>query len=118
MLISAFLDLRDPANGRTAALAIGFLGVAALFQLVDAAQAVGAGVLRGIQDTRVPMVFALIGYWVIGIGVGVILAFPLGLQGLGIWLGLASGLGVVALSLVTRWALRERLNLLPHARSV
>src|SRR3546814_3458747 len=84
MLISAFLDLSDPANGRTATLAVGFLGVAALFQLVDAAQAVGAGVLRGIQDTRVPMIFALIGYWVIGIGVGVILAFPLGLQGLGI----------------------------------
>ncbi|AEG48121.1 MATE efflux family protein [Sphingobium chlorophenolicum L-1] len=116
-LISAFLDLRDPANGRTAELAVSFLGVAALFQLVDAAQAVGAGVLRGIQDTRVPMIFALIGYWVIGIGVGVILAFPLGLQGLGIWLGLASGLGVVALLLVLRWALRERLHLLPHARS-
>lgn len=117
-LISAFLDLRDPANQRTAALAIGFLGVAALFQLVDAAQAVGAGVLRGIQDTRVPMIVALIGYWVIGIGIGVVLAFPLGLKGLGIWLGLASGLGVVAISLVARWALRERLYLLPQARSI
>ncbi|WP_327754231.1 MATE family efflux transporter [Sphingobium sp. SJ10-10] len=117
-LISAFLDLRDPVNQRTAALAISFLGVAALFQLVDAAQAVGAGVLRGIQDTRVPMIVALIGYWVIGIGIGVILAFPLGLKGLGIWLGLASGLGVVAISLVARWALRERLHLLPQARSI
>lgn len=117
-LISMFLDLRDPANGRTAGLAVGFLGVAALFQLVDAAQAVGAGVLRGIQDSRVPMIFALIGYWVIGIGVGVILAFPLGLQGLGIWLGLASGLGVVALLLVTRWTLRERLHLLSHRRNM
>lgn len=116
-LISAFLDLSDPANARSAALAAGFLGVAALFQLADAAQAVGAGVLRGIQDTRVPMIFALIGYWVIGIGVGVILAFPLGLQGLGIWLGLASGLGAVALLLLIRWMLRGQLNLLSHARS-
>jgi MATE family multidrug resistance protein len=114
-LIGAFLDLSDPANSRSGALAISFLGVAALFQLVDAAQTVGAGVLRGIQDTRVPMIFALIGYWVIGIGVGVILAFPLGLQGLGIWLGLASGLGVVALLLLIRWTMRDRLNLLSRA---
>jgi MATE family multidrug resistance protein len=114
-LIGAFLDLSDPANSRSGALAISFLGVAALFQLVDAAQAVGAGVLRGIQDTRVPMIFALIGYWVIGFGVGVILAFPLELQGLGIWLGLASGLGVVALLLLIRWTMRDRLNLLSRA---
>ena len=116
-LISAFLDLADPANWRTATLAVSFLGVAAMFQLVDAAQAVGAGVLRGIRDTRVPMIFALIGYWVIGIGVGVVLAFPLGLQGLGIWMGLASGLGVVALLLVARWVLRERLHLVSHRRN-
>ena len=77
-------------------------------------QAVGAGVLRGVQDTRVPMVFALIGYWVVGIGVGTLLAFPFGLQGVGIWLGLASGLGAAAVLLVARWTLRERLHLLPH----
>jgi len=112
-LVSAFLDLGDPANARTAALAVSFLSVAALFQLVDAAQAVGAGVLRGVQDTRVPMLFALFGYWIVGIGVGAFLAFPLGMAGLGIWLGLASGLGVVALLLVLRWTLRARLGLVP-----
>ncbi len=113
-LVSAFLDLVDPANARTVSLAVSFLAVAALFQLADAAQAVGAGVLRGVQDTRVPMVFALIGYWVVGIGVGTLLAFPFGLQGVGIWLGLASGLGAAAVLLVARWTLRERLHLLPH----
>jgi len=113
-LVSAFLDLSNPANARTAALAVSFLGVAALFQLVDAAQAVGAGVLRGVQDTTMPMVFALIGYWVVGIGVGTLLAFPFKMQGLGIWLGLASGLGSVAILLVVRWSLRERLGLVPH----
>ncbi|WP_375194967.1 MATE family efflux transporter [Sphingobium sp.] len=117
-LISAFLDPGDPANGRTASLAIGFLGVAALFQLVDAAQAVCAGVLRGIQDTRMPMIFALVGYWIIGIGVGVILAFPFGLKGVGIWLGLASGLGAVALLLLVRWAMRARLGLLSHTQNL
>ena len=95
-LVSAFLDLVDPANARTVSLAVSFLAVAALFQLADAAQAVGAGVLRGVQDTRVPMVFALIGYWVVGIGVGTLLAFPFGLQGVGIWLGAEVGRGVGA----------------------
>lgn len=113
-LIGAFLDLADPANSRTATLAVHFLGVAALFQLVDAAQAVGAGVLRGLQDTTVPMIFALIGYWIIGLGVGTLLAFPLGLQGVGIWLGLASGLGTVAFLLFLRWTMRERLGLTPR----
>ena len=112
-LVSAFLDLANPANARTASLAVSFLAVAALFQLVDAAQAVGAGVLRGVQDTTVPMVFALIGYWVIGIGVGTLLAFPMEMQGVGIWLGLASGLGAVALLLVIRWTMRQRLGLVP-----
>ena len=113
LLVSAFLDLSDPANARTAALAVSFLAVAALFQLADAAQAVGAGVLRGVQDTRVPMIFALIGYWVVGIGVGTLLAFPGGMAGVGIWLGLASGLSAAALLLVARWSLRDRLRLLP-----
>ncbi len=113
LLVSAFLDLADPANARTAALAVSFLAIAALFQLVDAAQAVGSGVLRGVQDTRGPMIFALIGYWIVGIGVGIMLAFPLGMAGIGIWLGLASGLGAAALLLVARWTLRERLGLVP-----
>ncbi|MDX3899822.1 MAG: MATE family efflux transporter [Sphingobium sp.] len=111
LLVAIFLDLGDPANAPVIALAVSFLAVAALFQLVDAAQAVGAGVLRGVQDTRIPMIFALFGYWIIGIGVGSLLAFPLGLRGVGIWLGLASGLGTVALLLVYRWSRRERLGL-------
>ena len=57
------------------------------------------------------MIFALIGYWIIGMGVGTVLAFPLGMNGLGIWLGLASGLGAVAMLLLIRWTMRERLGL-------
>jgi len=113
LLIGGFLDLADPANAQVIALAVSFLAVAALFQLVDGAQAVGAGVLRGLQDTRVPMIYAAIGYWVIGIGVGTGLAFPLGFKGVGIWLGLASGLAAVAVLLVIRWTRRETLGLVP-----
>jgi len=113
LLVSGFIDVDAPANAEVVRFAISFLAVAALFQLVDCAQAIGAGALRGLQDTRVPMIFAAIGYWVIGIGIGTVLAFPLGLGGLGVWLGLASGLGVVAILLVWRWARRDRLGLVP-----
>ena len=111
LLVSGFIDVDAPANAEVTRLAISFLAIAALFQLVDGAQAIGAGVLRGLQDTRVPMIFAAIGYWIIGLGVGTLLAFPIGLAGVGIWLGLASGLGMVAVLLVWRWAWRERLGL-------
>lgn len=114
LLIGGFIDVDLPANAEVTRLAVAFLGVAALFQLVDSAQAVGAGVLRGLQDTRVPMLFAAVGYWVIGIGIGTLLAFPMKLGGVGIWLGLAAGLGVVAVLLVWRWSWRERLGLVPN----
>ena len=117
LLISGFIDVHAPANAEVTRLAVSFLAVAALFQLVDCAQAVGSGILRGLQDTRVPMIFAAVGYWVIGIGVGTLLAFPLGMGGVGIWLGLASGLGVVAVLLVWRWMRRERLGLLRPAEN-
>lgn len=113
LLVGGFIDVDAPANAEVTRLAISFLAIAALFQLADGAQAIGAGVLRGLQDTRVPMMFAAFGYWVIGIGVGTLLAFPVGMDGVGIWLGLASGLGVVAILLVWRWAWRERLGLVP-----
>ncbi|MES2271774.1 MAG: MATE family efflux transporter [Pseudomonadota bacterium] len=114
-LIAIFIDVADPANRQVVTLAVSFLAVAALFQIVDCAQAVGAGVLRGLQDTRVPMMIAAVGYWVIGIGVGVLLAFQLRMGGVGIWWGLASGLGVVAVLITARWAMRERLGLVSRA---
>ncbi len=110
-----FIDTADARNAEVVALALGFLGVAALFQIVDGAQVVGAGVLRGLQDTRVPMYYAAFGYWVIGIGVGTLLAFPLGMKGVGIWIGLAAGLAVVAVLMLWRWSRREKLGLVPIA---
>ena len=68
--------------------------------------------LRGLHDTRMPMIFAFIGYWLIGIGVGVWLAFERGWAGVGIWTGLAAGLAVVALLMLDRWHRREKLGLL------
>lgn len=111
-LVMLFLD-DVPANARVIDLGVSFLAVAAAFQIVDGAQVVGAGMLRGLHDTRVPMLFALFGYWVVGLGVGVWLAFDLDWQGVGIWTGLATGLGVVAVLMIARWMMRERLRLVP-----
>ncbi len=113
-LVGLFIDNRVPANARVIELAVSFLWIAALFQIVDGAQAVGAGMLRGLQDTRVPMLFAGFGYWVVGIGVGTVLAFQFDMAGVGIWIGLASGLAVVSVLMLWRWSRRGRLGLVPN----
>jgi MATE family multidrug resistance protein len=112
LLIGFFLDLGKPASLPVVGLATTFLAVAALFQLADGAQVVGSGMLRGLHDTRVPMLIAALGYWGIGMPFGVLLGFPLGLGGAGIWIGLATGLAVVGVLMMTRWIMRERLGLM------
>jgi len=115
-LVTLFL-VDVPANAAAIALAVSFLKVAAAFQLVDGAQVIGAGMLRGLHDTRWPLIFALVGYWVVGLGIGAWLAFAEDWQGVGIWVGLASGLAAVAVLMLVRWIMRERLGLtrVPHA---
>jgi multidrug resistance protein, MATE family len=110
-LVTLFLDPAVPANAPVIRLAVSFLVVAAFFQIFDGAQVVAAGMLRGLHDTRVPMIYAGLGYWVIGLVTGVGLGFGLGWDGVGIWIGLAAGLGSVAVMLLARWLRRERLGL-------
>ena len=114
-LVGMFIDEGDPGTARVAELAVGFLFLAAVFQVVDGAQVVAAGMLRGLHDTTWPMAFALVGYWIIGMGVGGWLAFRLDWDGVGIWTGLAAGLGVVAVLMLWRWMLRRRLGLVETA---
>jgi MATE family multidrug resistance protein len=109
VLLGAFIDVDSPANAEVVALATGFLAVAALFQIVDGAQAVAAGMLRGLQDTTVPMIYAAFGYWGIGLPLGIALAFHFGFEGVGVWIGLCAGLAVVAVLLLARWLRRRRL---------
>ncbi|MEZ5668888.1 MAG: MATE family efflux transporter [Alphaproteobacteria bacterium] len=103
ILAGAYLDRADPANADVIALAVGFFAIAALFQVFDGAQVIGQHVLRGLKDTRVPMVVAGIGYWLVGMPASALLAFGLGLEGTGVWLGLAAGLSVVAAILLHRF---------------
>jgi MATE family multidrug resistance protein len=114
-LVHLFLDSADPANAEVVRLALSFLMVAAFFQIFDGAQAVGAGMLRGLQDTSVPMLYAAFGYWGVGLGTGVGLAFAFGWQGVGVWIGLATGLAIVSALMLWRWLRRERLGLVRWA---
>ncbi|WP_445783645.1 MATE family efflux transporter [Sphingorhabdus sp.] len=112
-LIGIFVTPVDAETTQVFNLAVSFLMVAAIFQIVDGAQVVGAGMLRGLHDTKVPMYFAAFGYWVVGIGVGGWLAFRGGWDGVGVWTGLATGLAVVSVLMLVRWSMRALLGLLP-----
>lgn len=113
LIIALYVDPAAPANAALVALAVQYMAVAAAFQLFDGAQTVGQGVLRGLQDTRVPMAIALFGYWVPGLGTAVLLGLFTPLRGLGVWLGLMIGLIVVAGLVLWRWGRRRQLGLLP-----
>lgn len=102
-----FIDSEIENSAAVIATAIGFIKIAAIFQIADGAQVVGAGMLRGLHDTKWPMIFAAIGYWGIGIGAGVYLGFYKKMGGNGIWWGLAIGLGVVAAMMIWRWTKRK-----------
>ena len=73
LIVSWFLDPRSPANANALGLAATFLVVAGFFQIVDGAQVVAAHALRGLSDTKVPMIMAIIGYWFIGLCSGLCL---------------------------------------------
>ena len=113
LLVALYVDPADPANAAMVRFAVQFMMVAAAFQLFDGLQSVAAGALRGLQDTRVPMLIALFSYWVPGAAVSVGLGLFTPLAGLGIWLGLLVSLACAAGLLLWRWQRRERLGLVP-----
>ena len=102
-LYALFLDPAEPARGEIMALGATLLAIAALFQLVDAAQVMALGLLRGVRDTAVPMVMAAISYWGVGIPGAWVMGFVLGWGGAGVWLGLTLGLACAGVLLMTRF---------------
>lgn len=103
-----FLNENTPNAAAVLDIAVPFIIVAGFFQLVDGLQAIVSGLLRGLKDARVPMVLALVSYWPIGFFLAWLMAFPLGLGGIGIWLGFLVGLASAAVMLSLRFVLRLR----------
>jgi len=103
LLIGPFLDPEEPARDMVIATGSVLLAAAALFQLADAAQAMALGLLRGVQDTRVPMVIATLSYWVVGVPVSYVLGFTWGWDGVGVWLGMAFGLALAGAFMMARF---------------
>jgi MATE family multidrug resistance protein len=114
LLIGGFIDTTEESNALVVQTATSFLLCVAVFQVADGAQSVAAGMLRGLQDTRVPMLYAALGYWGFGMPLGLLFAFQLGFGALGVWIGLAAGLVAVAPVMLWRWMRRDRLGLLPR----
>ncbi len=100
---SLFMEADNPQRPDILAIGTGLLAIAALFQLVDGAQAIALGLLRGVQDTRIPMIVAALSYWVVGIPCSYLLGFVVGLGGIGVWLGLVGGLACAGVFLMARF---------------
>lgn len=82
------------------------LFVAAVFQLFDGIQGVATGALRGLGDTRSPMIWNFAGHWLIGLPLGYVLCFPFGLGVVGLWWGLSTGLLICGVALLAAWSSR------------
>ena len=92
---------------RMAAMLIVF---AAIFQISDSTQAIGAGLLRGIKDVKYPTIMITIAYWVVGLPFGYILAFVFNMGASGIWVGLITGLTLASLFLIIRFLKMAKRN--------
>ncbi len=111
MLLAALIFLVAPgplialytSDPRVMAVGPGLLGVVAAFQIFDGIQTVSTGSLRGLGETRVPMLANLVGYWVLGLPLGLFLCFVLRWGIYGLWIGLTLALIVIASTLLVRW---------------
>lgn len=107
-LIGLFLDVDAPANAAVVALATTLLTLAGVFQVFDGLQAGAGGALRGLKDTRAPMLIAVATYWGLGLTTGVGLAFGRGQGVVGLWTGLIVGLAAASVALALRFRQRTR----------
>jgi MATE family multidrug resistance protein len=98
-----FLGSHAPGDAAVARLAATLLLIGASFFVTDGVQTIAAGALRGLNDTRVPMLFAAISFWLIGFTCAWGLAFPAGLGAVGIWIGFSIAVATFAALLVARF---------------
>jgi MATE family multidrug resistance protein len=107
------LFLADTASPDVVGLAAALLVIGATFFVSDGIQGIAAGALRGLNDTRIPMLFSALSFWAIGFASSYVLAFPLGLDTDGIWIGFSLGVTSYALLLVLRFQMLTARGYLP-----
>ena len=113
--VGLYLDPALPDSTEAFALATGLLGVVVVFQVADGVQCVAGGALRGLGDTRVPVVLAAAAYWGVGFPAAWFLTLRAGWGVKGAWWGLATGL--IAVAVLLTWRFLRRTRLTPgHAR--
>ena len=112
LIVSLYLNPDADGAAEVAAQAAALLGIAAVFQLVDGAQAVYGGALRGLKDTKAPMLIGLVAYWGIGLTTAVLLSRA-GCGAAGVWWGLV--LGLAAAAALLRWRFRAQVRRLEAA---
>jgi MATE family multidrug resistance protein len=113
-IIGMYIDINVEANASVVAYAISFLALAALFQVVDGLQVAASGSLRGIKDTKAAMVLSLVSYWLVGCVVGAYLCFGVKLEGVGLWIGMTTGLATAAVLLTLRFQFKVKKLKLEH----
>ncbi|MFN6527708.1 MATE family efflux transporter [Nostoc sp. ChiSLP03a] len=109
-IISLYIDINNQNNADVVALAVKLLAVAAIFQIVDGVQVTAAGALRGLKDTRIPMLIGFFAYWCVGLFTGYTFGISLGSGAIGLWWGLAIGLASAAIILTWRFSTRKTNN--------
>jgi multidrug resistance protein, MATE family len=109
LIVTAFIG-----DAATVATGIVLLRIAAFFELFDGLQVVATGALRGVGDTRTPMLAHLVGYWIIGLPIAYVLCFNFGWGARGIWVGLSAALILIGAALLLAWQRRQK----AHSRLV
>lgn len=102
-LLSLFIDNSDPDSVAILSIGVSLMIIAACFQLTDGLQAVGLGLLRGMQDVKVPFIIALVSYWGVGFTTSYLLGIKFSYGPQGVWLGLVTGLAIASVLLLTRF---------------
>jgi MATE family multidrug resistance protein len=103
LMVGVFLDRAEPARDQIMMIGVSLLAMAALFHVADSTQIIALGLLRGVQDARVPLMLAVISYWLVGIPAGYLFGFTWGYGAVGIWAGLVCGLTLSAVLLNYRF---------------
>ncbi|AKD58307.1 multidrug transporter MATE [Spirosoma radiotolerans] len=103
------LYIRD--NPQVMAIAASLVIMAGFFQLSDGVQVVALGGLRGLSDVNVPTLITLFSYWIVALPLSYVLAFPFGMDAVGVWIGLLAGLSIAAVLLTWRFFRRASLFL-------